>query len=65
MTAGNIFFIIVGAIIYFLPSVIGWKKKKSDAILLLNILLGWTLIGWVVALVWALAADPEQQQQSK
>lgn len=44
---------------YLLPSIIAAKKKKSNmtAIALLNILLGWSLIGWVVALVWANTND--------
>lgn len=45
--------------IYFLPSAIAEEKHKnnSGAILILNLLLGWTLIGWVIALVWASTND--------
>lgn len=48
-----------GFILYFLPSIIAFVRGKRDAvsILVLNIFLGWTLIGWVVALVWALKND--------
>ena len=48
-----------GIAIYFLPSIIAFAKSKRDtaAILLLNIFLGWTVIGWVVALVWAAKTD--------
>jgi nitric oxide reductase large subunit len=42
---------------YFLPSFIGWNKRSSGAIIALNMLLGWTAIGWIVALIWALTAD--------
>jgi hypothetical protein len=35
-------------------------KHNAGAIFALNLLLGWTLVGWVVALVWALAVDPVQ-----
>jgi hypothetical protein len=52
-------FIFVG---YFLPSILGWNKRNFTAILWLNILLGWTLVGWVIALVWALtheSAEPK------
>ena len=43
------------AFIYFLPWVIarGRKHHNSDAILVLNLFLGWTVLGWVIALVWA------------
>ncbi len=40
-------------VLYFLPSIVGRKKKNFGSILVLNIFLGWTFIGWVVALAWA------------
>ena len=48
-----------GFVMYFLPSIIALVRSKRDvgAILVLNIFLGWTLIGWVIALVWALKQD--------
>ena len=52
-----IIFLVIGLCIYFLPAAIGWNKRNSSAILALNFFLGWTLIGWVIALVWALSKD--------
>jgi hypothetical protein len=48
-----------GFVMYFLPSIIAFARSKRDttAILMLNFFLGWTMIGWVVALVWALKTD--------
>ncbi len=48
-----------GFVMYFLPSIIALARSKRDitAIVLLNFFLGWTMIGWVVALVWALKTD--------
>jgi hypothetical protein len=43
--------------IYFLPTYFGRNKRNAGAIFALNLLLGWTLIGWVVALVWAVSHD--------
>ena len=43
--------------LYFLPSILGRTKRNFTAIFILNLLLGWTFIGWIVALVWALTAD--------
>lgn len=45
----------IGAI-YFLPSIIaGMKKRKNSVdILILNTFLGWTILGWIIALIWAL-----------
>jgi len=44
-------------VLYFLPSIIGRDKRESTGIFLLNLFLGWTLIGWVVAFLWACASD--------
>jgi RsiW-degrading membrane proteinase PrsW (M82 family) len=43
-------------IIYLLPSFIAYSRRHPSchAILALNLLLGWTLLGWVVSIVWAL-----------
>lgn len=49
----------LGLAIYMLPTIIGRKKKNIAAIALINILLGWTLIGWIVALVWGLTKDSD------
>ena len=43
--------------IYFLPAIIGRDKKDALGIFLVNFFLGWTLIGWVVAFLWAFSAD--------
>lgn len=45
--------------LYFLPSIVAYKckKKNTDAIFVLNFFLGWTFIGWVIALVWATTKD--------
>lgn len=48
-----------GFVMYFLPSIIALMRSKRDtlAIFLLNLFLGWSVIGWVVALVWAAKND--------
>jgi len=50
-----IIMVFFGIAIYFLPTIIAasQKKKNTSAILALNIFLGWTIIGWVISLVWA------------
>ena len=46
-------------VLYFLPSIIALARNKRDtlAIFLLNFFLGWSVIGWIVALVWAAKHD--------
>jgi len=47
--------------VYGLPSIIAIAsgKQNAAAIVILNLLLGWTLLGWIAALVWAAMAEPE------
>lgn len=52
------FFVLV--LLYFLPSILGHHKRDAAGIFLLNFLLGWTVIGWIVAMFWALTAEPRQ-----
>jgi hypothetical protein len=40
--------------IYLLPCIVGWNKKKFPMIMLINVFLGWTIIGWVIALFIAI-----------
>ena len=44
---------------YFLPSIIAWKNSKRNvtAIFVINLFLGWTLIGWLGSLVWAVLKE--------
>lgn len=44
---------------YFIPTLVavGWSRKNGVSIAVVNLFLGWTLIGWVVALAWACAED--------
>jgi len=47
-----------GLVLYFLPSIIGRNKRNAGAIFLLNFFLGWTVVGWIVAMVWACSENP-------
>jgi len=44
-------------LLYFLPAFIGRDKRDAAGIFLLNLFLGWTVIGWVIALIWAVSAE--------
>jgi hypothetical protein len=48
-------------ILYFLPSFIAFFRNRSNgnAIILANIFFGWTIIGWVIVLIWALSDDKQ------
>jgi hypothetical protein len=46
---------VIGEAIYSAPTIVAYsaKHRNAEGILILNLFLGWTLVGWVVALVWA------------
>lgn len=54
---GALLFFVCFLAVYFLPAFLGRNKKNSQAILVLNLLLGWTGLGWVVCIVWASMKD--------
>lgn len=51
--------IIFGTLLYLLPSLVALSNKKNNAgaIFALNLLAGWTVIGWIGSFVWAVAKD--------
>lgn len=56
-----IMLITVVIAIYFIPTFVarGREHKNATSITVLNLLLGWSIVGWVIALVWAYSAQPE------
>jgi T4 superinfection immunity protein/zinc ribbon protein len=54
-------FLLISLFLYFLPSYLARNNANFTAILILNILAGWTFIGWIIALVWALSSGRPQQ----
>ncbi len=60
--AGFLFLLVVAfviaALVYALPIFMAWTMGSPHltAITLLDILLGWTLLGWIAALIWAMAS---------
>lgn len=45
--------------LYFFPAIVAKLRghNRVGAIATLNIFLGWTFLGWVGALVWAMCSD--------
>lgn len=45
--------------LYFLPTIVAAQRGHGiTGIFLLNFILGWTGIGWIALLLWALLSDP-------
>jgi hypothetical protein len=53
--------IAISLVLYFLPVLVARRAghHNTTAIFVLNLLLGWTVLGWVVALVWAFMRRPD------
>ncbi len=45
---------IFAVAVYFIPTIIGRDKKARLRIFLFNLTAGWTGIGWMIALIWAI-----------
>jgi hypothetical protein len=50
------FTLLILAVLYFIPAIVAFRRQHPNAtpIMVLNICLGWTILGWVAALVWSL-----------
>ena len=55
---GLLLIVIIGPL-YFLPTIVALVRHHRNrlSIIILNLLVGWTFIGWVIALVWAFTHD--------
>lgn len=53
-------FFLFAPMLYLLPSYEAWQRKHHNltGVILVNVLLGWTLLGWVFALVWSVMKPP-------
>jgi hypothetical protein len=51
---------IAALVIHFLPTFVAWRRHVKNFwwIFLINFFFGVTVIGWVIALVWALNDEP-------
>lgn len=63
---GATVFLTVLVLLYLLPWLIAWGRnhRQAPAIFFLNLLAGWTLAGWVGALVWALIRGRARENDS-
>lgn len=54
-------FILIGCVfaLYFLPAILAWNQRDFWSVTAINFFLGWTLVGWVVALAWALKGEQQ------
>lgn len=53
--------LIISLLFYFAPTLgaVVRKSKRTAGVFTLNLLLGWTVIGWIIAIIWAMGSDKE------
>jgi len=56
---GELLIFAIAGVIYLAPTLVAAERghPNAGAILALNLLLGWTVLGWIGALVWALTGS--------
>lgn len=56
---GGLILLLILAGMYFLPTIIAFNRNRHNkgAIFVLNLFLGWTVLGWVVSMVWAVSSS--------
>ncbi len=56
-------YFILYLIIYFLPTLVAllFGSNRKGAVFVMNLFLGWTLIGWVLAFIWAVSPKQEHK----
>ena len=47
---------VLAIIAYFIPSIIGLKRKirNKEILVIVNLLCGWTCAGWILCLIWSI-----------
>jgi hypothetical protein len=63
----TIIFFLTAIVLYFSPGIVAVIRNhpNTNAIAILDFLLGWSVIGWVGALIWAFSAidEPHSEEQ--
>ena len=51
---------IVVLVFYFIPAIVAAIRRHHNAMAIgvLNLFGGWTVVGWLIALVWAFTSPP-------
>lgn len=56
---------VLGFAVYFLPTIIACSRNMHQcaAVFVVNLLTGWTFIGWIGCLIWSMCGGTIQQAQ--
>ncbi|MBN3853756.1 MULTISPECIES: superinfection immunity protein [unclassified Paraburkholderia] len=52
--------LLIAVMVYFLPAMIADRRKRHDLLIiaLFNAVVGWTVLGWFLALFWSMQPNP-------
>jgi len=58
--------LLVGIVMYFIPALIALVRGHHNAfaIFLTNLIFGWTVIGWLVTLIWSVTASERRVREA-
>lgn len=65
--ASGALYVTIMVALYFLPVLIaaGRSHRNFASIALLNLFTGWTLIGWLAALIWSASDNVNRDEATK
>jgi uncharacterized membrane protein YqaE (UPF0057 family) len=52
-SVSRFFLVILFIALYFIPGLIAQGRHQRNANAATNLLLGWTVLGWIIAFIWA------------
>ena len=57
--------LLAGLFLFFLPTAFAVVRNRAvGPVFLVNLLVGWTFIGWVIAIVWAFTERTEREEHA-
>jgi len=61
-STSTILMLMAIALIYMLPTIVAYGREhpRRQDVAVVNILFGWTLIGWILVFLWASLATVEE-----
>jgi hypothetical protein len=70
MASHSVFEIVVlvlAVVLYFLPALIADRRRRHDLLIiaLFNAVIGWTVLGWLLALYWSVQPNPPKDLAKK
>ncbi|MGE5305121.1 MAG: superinfection immunity protein [Alphaproteobacteria bacterium] len=58
--------IVIGLSVYFLPVIVAQIRstERPGTMFAVNLIFGWTVVGWIVALIWAMGQQPAAEGET-